>query len=208
MKLVVGLGNPGKQYEQTRHNIGFALVKELTNAQFQEKPKFKALIAETYIENEKVLLIKPATFYNLVGESVRAIRDFYKLENSDILAIHDDMALPFGTIRTRFGGRDAGNNGIKSLNQHLGFDYARARIGVWNNQRETVDAHNFVLGKFSKEDQELIENKIEPAVKSIVNEYVNDTLEAHSVNLMGVAEAEDILEQKRNHADSNDTDNQ
>lgn len=184
MKLIVGLGNPGKQYEQTRHNIGFVLLDELARAwqaEFKNKPKFNALIAETEIENEKIFLIKPTTFYNLVGETARAIRDFYKIQNEDVLAIHDDMALPFGTVRTRFGGRDAGNNGVKSLNQHLGFDYGRMRVGIWNELRENISSHDFVLGKFSESDQKIIDEKLAPVAKEIMRTHAAGALEAHTI---------------------------
>src|SRR5690606_14619185 len=113
----------------TRHNIGYMAGNTFAKEQkvtFAEKPKFRAYIAEATIENEKVLLVKPTTFYNNVGESARALIDFYKLTPSeDFLVIHDDLALPFGTIRVRKKGSDAGNNGIKSLNAHTGSDYAR-----------------------------------------------------------------------------------
>lgn len=186
MKFIVGLGNPGKQYEQTRHNTGFALLDALAGqwgAGFQEKSKFKALIAETTLKDEKVLLIKPTTFYNLVGESVRAIRDFYKCENSDILAIHDDMALPFGTIRTRLSGSDAGNNGIKSLNQHLGQDYARIRVGIWSDHRERIPATDFVLSTFTKKEQEALTTDLLPHIKTFALEHIEGELSVHTVTL-------------------------
>lgn len=210
MKLIIGLGNPGKEYENTRHNIGFALldiIAEELKTEFKEKSKFKSLVAEAEIENEKVLLIKPTTFYNLVGESARAVRDFYKLENSDILAIHDDMALPFGTIRTRFGGRDAGNNGVKSLNQHLGAAFARVRVGVWNLQRETINAHDFVLAKFPKEDQKIIAEIVAPAIKNIARQHAGNVLEAHSQKLVRVSEPKDALQDEGSQRDDSDTDN-
>src|SRR6476620_1335837 len=119
MKLVFGLGNPGKQYIGTRHNIGFETLDSLGIKQvsgFVLKDKFKAEIAELNIGGGKILLARPQTFYNEVGSSYRAICDFYKLEPEDTLVVHDELALPFGTVRVRQGGSDAGNNGIKSIN--------------------------------------------------------------------------------------------
>ncbi|MEP6710637.1 MAG: aminoacyl-tRNA hydrolase, partial [Candidatus Saccharibacteria bacterium] len=134
MKLIFAQGNPGDQYNTTRHNVGFAILDALAKkfeASFTSKPKFFADIAELNIEGEKILLVKPATFYNETGKSARALVDFYKLAPAtDVLVVHDDLALPFGTLRTREKGSDAGNNGIKSLNAHLGPDYARLRIGI------------------------------------------------------------------------------
>ncbi len=156
MKLIVGLGNPETRYDNTRHNIGFMALDSFTQKHgisFSLQKKFKAEIAETSIQGEKVLLLKPHTYYNLSGESVRAAADFYKIAPEDILLIHDELMLPFGTIRTRLGGRDAGNNGIKSINQHMGEQTARIRFGVSNSTREHIDDVNFVLGKLSKEEQ-------------------------------------------------------
>lgn len=187
MKLIVGLGNPGAQYAQTRHNIGFVLLDKLAkewDADFQDKPKFKALVAATEVDGEKVLLIKPTTFYNLVGESVRAIRDFYKLENKDILVIHDDMALPFGTIRTRLSGSDAGNNGVKSLNQHLAEDYARIRVGVWSEYRENTPATDFVLGKLTASQQQQLLSAAETFIAPLIKEFAKtDELAHHTIKL-------------------------
>lgn len=184
MKIILGLGNPGKEYVLTRHNIGFMVVQALAGAwdmRFEDKTKFKALVAQAEIDNEKILLVKPLTFYNNVGECARAILDFYKLTTTDFLVVHDDMALPFGTLRTRFSGRDAGNNGVKSLNQHLGEDYARLRVGIWDELRENVDATDFVLGKFSADDEETIKRTIIPAAVEIAMSHIKGELEAHSL---------------------------
>jgi PTH1 family peptidyl-tRNA hydrolase len=184
MKLIIGLGNPGTKYKLTRHNVGFMLVDALAqrrSATFQDKPKFKASTTETTIEDEKVLLVKPATFYNLAGESVRIIRDFYKLENSDILVIHDDLALPFGSIRTRLSGSDAGNNGIKSLNQHLGQGYTRIRVGIFSELREQVEATDFVLGKLSPRQRTSLMNAL-PNIAAITKSFAAETkLEPHTI---------------------------
>ena len=156
MKLLFAQGNPGTDYERTRHNVGFVVLDEFArthSAAFQPKDKFKALVAEANIDGEKVLLAKPQTFYNETGQSARAIVDFYKLDPaSDVLVIHDELALPFGTLRTRRQGSDAGNNGIKSLNAHLGQNYHRLRIGIWNESRDQRGDVDFVLGKFSPDE--------------------------------------------------------
>ena len=113
MKVIFAQGNPGRQYAATRHNVGFIILDALADgAHFAPKPKFFAEMAETQIAGEKTLLIKPQTFYNETGRSARAILDFYKLDPSDLLVIHDDLALAFGSLRIRDKGSDAGNNGI------------------------------------------------------------------------------------------------
>ncbi len=148
MKLIIGLGNPEEKYKNTRHNIGFRVLTEYAekkDVEFALKDKFRACIAELTIDGEKVILAKPTTYYNLVGEAARLITDFYKIAPADILVVHDELALPFGTIRTRIGGSDAGNNGVKSMTQHLGPDTARLRVGVYNELRERMDDADFVL---------------------------------------------------------------
>jgi PTH1 family peptidyl-tRNA hydrolase len=158
MKLIVGLGNPESKYDLTRHNVGFLLldhVAEQLGASWQEKNKFKGIIAETTIGGEKAILLKPTTYYNLSGEAAKALVDFYKLSpGQDVLVLHDELALPFGTLRTRLSGSDAGNNGIKSLIAHLGPDFARIRVGIANDYAARQDAADFVLGRFTKAEQE------------------------------------------------------
>jgi PTH1 family peptidyl-tRNA hydrolase len=158
MKLIVGLGNPESKYDLTRHNVGFLLldhVAEQLGASWQEKSKFKGIIAETTIGGEKAVLLKPTTYYNLSGEAAKALVDFYKLSpDQDVLVLHDELALPFGTLRTRLSGSDAGNNGIKSLIAHLGPDFARIRVGIANDYAARQDAADFVLGRFTKAEQE------------------------------------------------------
>lgn len=157
MKLIIGLGNPEEKYKDTRHNIGFRVLTsygDLHGESFQLKDKFRACLAELMVNGEKVILAKPTTYYNDVGEAGRLLADFYKINPSDILIIHDELALPFGTIRTRIGGSDAGNNGVKSMTQHLGSDTARIRIGIYNDLRDRIDDADFVLGTFTKTESE------------------------------------------------------
>lgn len=189
MKLLFAQGNPGRQYARTRHNTGFIALDTLAQAQgssWRTQDKFRADIADITVEGEKVLLVKPLSFYNETGQVARGLVDFYKLNPAeDVLVIHDELALPFGTIRVREKGSDAGNNGIKSLNAHLGESYARLRIGIWNERRDIMDDADFVLSAFSEEEtkqlNELIETKVTPLVTAFVKgelEPVSHTLKA------------------------------
>lgn len=157
MKIIFAQGNPGPNYQTTRHNVGFMAIDKVArenSAPFSTKSKFQAEIAELILEGEKLLLVKPTTFYNETGIAAHQLIDFYKLTAStDFLVIHDELALPFGVIRTRTQGSDAGNNGIKSLNAHLGPQYARIRIGIYNSLRDQTDDANFVLGNFSADEK-------------------------------------------------------
>jgi len=175
MKLILAQGNPGTEYEKTRHNVGFLsldyyAVKHGLN--FQAKSKFHADITETTIDGEKVLLVKPTTYYNETGKSARALADFYKIETENILVIHDELALPFGTLRTREKGSDAGNNGIKSLNAHLGENYARIRVGTWNEIADRQGSFDFVLSKFSADEMEKLQKDIFPKVNELIDEFI------------------------------------
>ncbi len=178
MKLLLALGNPEPQYAGTRHNTGFFVANQLASAHgatFSDKPKFKAQIAEVTIAGEKVLIAKPTTFYNEAGQAMRAIADFYKIAPNDILIIHDDLALPPGTIRTRVGGSGGGNNGIKSINAHGGTDTHRIRVGVYNELRDTVDDVEFVLGKFSANERAILEQQL-PTITTIVTDFCSGTI--------------------------------
>lgn len=186
MKLIVGLGNPGAQYTNTRHNTGFAVVDQIVSdygGTWQEKNKFKGQIIELTYDARPVLFLKPQTFYNDTGQSVRAVKDFYKIDNKDVLVIHDELALPFGSLRTRIGGSDAGNNGIKSINTHTGEDYARIRIGVYNELRERQDDADFVLSKFNKTESESFPKIIE-TTRKILAEFVSDIFEPTSYQII------------------------
>lgn len=170
-KIVVGLGNPGKEYEKSRHNVGFHIIDAVAasyGASWHEKAKFKAQIAQFILHGETVILVKPETYYNLIGESIRALKDFYKVQNSDILAIHDELDLSFGTIRTRIGGGSAGNNGIKSILSHIGEDFARIRVGTANEISAGRPAEVFVLATFSEEEKQHL-----PEIISHAKQYVD-----------------------------------
>ncbi|MFZ1258150.1 MAG: aminoacyl-tRNA hydrolase [Candidatus Saccharimonas sp.] len=174
MKVIVGLGNPETRYTNTRHNVGFAMVDKYAlkhGAAWKHSDKFKAQIAEIPVDGEILLLVKPTTYYNLVGESVRALMDFYKLTPGDILIVHDDLALPLGTIRTRIGGSDAGNNGLKSVSAHCGDATARLRIGIWTEQHTTKQATTVVLGTLTKAEAALLQD-CSPTVFAAIDGFV------------------------------------
>lgn len=179
MKLIFGLGNPGKQYAGTRHNVGFDTLDSYAAKQASEfvlKDRFKAEIAEVSLHGEKLLLVRPHTFYNLVGESLRAMMDFYKIHAEDCLVVHDELALPFGTVRVREGGSDAGNNGIKSINQHGGQSTMRLRVGVSNEHRTLIGDTDFVLGRFSEQERARLTKDIQPTLHSLIDDFAADKL--------------------------------
>ena len=155
MKLIVGLGNPGREYVHTRHNAGFEVMDAIADhvsADISQK-KFKALIDKVRIGNESVLLMKPQTYMNNSGEAVRAAMDFYHLTPQDLLVIYDDMDMPVGRLRLRRKGSAGGHNGIKSIIAHIHTqEFDRIRVGIDKDARiPTVD---WVLGKIRKEDEE------------------------------------------------------
>jgi PTH1 family peptidyl-tRNA hydrolase len=171
--LIVGLGNKGKQYIGTRHNIGFACVdvfiQKLELPAWIEKKDLKCLHTSGAVGNTRVIVIKPTTFMNFSGEAVQSVAAFYKIQNDSIVDIHDELDIPFGQIRTRKGGADAGNNGIKSIIQHIGEDFGRVRIGI---QAVTpMDSKDFVLAKFDEKQQKQLPNLIKETT-AILTEYV------------------------------------
>lgn len=186
MKLIIGLGNPGENYSQTRHNVGWRVLDEFAKDQelsFKPQKKFFSDIAEMRRGGEKVLFAKPTTFYNDVGKAFLALTQFYNLVPSDVLVIHDELALSFGTIRTRVGGSDAGNNGIKSINLHGGEHTARIRVGVANPQRATIGDTDFVIGKFSREETNVVSEHILPTAIAAVESFITDSFEETSRTL-------------------------
>ena len=180
MKIIFAQGNPEPDYTNSRHNVGFAVLNSLADsldAKWVNKPKFHAIIAETEITGEKVLLIKPTSFYNETGIPARKITDFYKIDpTKDLLVIHDDFALPFGIIRVRNQGSDAGNNGIKSINNHIGQNYTRIRIGIWTELRETIDDADFVLAEFNVNELKQLSEAIIPQAIELINTFCDGKL--------------------------------
>ena len=186
MKVILALGNPGEKYVHTRHNAGFLVVDQLAaeqGVQFSNKPKFSADIAELNMSGEKILLVKPTTYYNEVGISARAILDFYKLTLDDLLIIHDDTALDFGKIRVRKGGRDAGSNGLKSLHAHIGADFWHIRIGTDNLLRRQIGDVDFVLSKFNADEQKILRDWTIPESIKLIGTFLDDTIEPLSIKL-------------------------
>jgi PTH1 family peptidyl-tRNA hydrolase len=159
MKLIVGLGNPGEEYAFTRHNVGFMVLKKLAEGhrvKFKSNRRFKALTGEGLIEGENCYLAMPQTFMNLSGHSVRSIVNWLKLGMGEILLIIDDIALPFGNIRIRTGGSDAGHKGLKSVITCLGTDeFSRMRIGIMGT-RVIKDYSKYVLSRFTKKEEKLL----------------------------------------------------
>ena len=169
MKLIVGLGNPGKNYEKTRHNCGYNAINfyaEKNNLTF--KKKFNADYTETTINNEKVLLVKPLTFMNLSGNAVIEFVNFYKIKNEDILIIYDDKNFEVGTFKIKRKGSDGGHNGIKNIISVLHTEnIARIKIGISNNNGDLID---YVLGNFSKKDQEKL-SQMYPIINEIIDDF-------------------------------------
>ncbi|MBP7775403.1 MAG: aminoacyl-tRNA hydrolase [Candidatus Saccharimonas sp.] len=183
MKLIIGLGNPEEKYRSTRHNVGFWVLSRYGEAKglsFQPKSKFKACVTEYAVGDDKVILAKQTTYYNFSGEVARALADFYKIDPKDILIIHDELMLPFGTLRTRIGGSDAGNNGIKSINDHLGQGTARLRIGVYNERRDQMDDADFVLSSFTKTESDQFETAL-PMIFSLIDTFIDGTFDATTI---------------------------
>lgn len=178
MKLIVGLGNPGKKYAKTRHNIGFMVVdalaeglkKEWSMSNWELSKKFNAEVRGGAVHNEQLILAKPMTFMNDSGQAVQLLAHFYKLTPSDIVVVHDDKDLPFGTVKTHFNRGDAGHNGVRSIIEHIGTnEFTRVRIGIASeNQKKMSDAAKFVLGKFGVFEKKKAEKAIVNAVKEIM----------------------------------------
>ena len=201
MKVILALGNPGEKYTYTRHNAGFLVIDQLAaeqNAHFSNKPKFFADIAELNsftvnsaastklpiaIPREKILLVKPTTYYNEVGIAARALLDFYKLTLDDLLIIHDDTDLDFGKIRVRKGGRDAGSNGLKSLHAHIGSDFWHIRIGTDNLLRRQVSTDRFVMMNFNSDELTILKNWAIPTARTMIHDFLSDHISAISVKL-------------------------
>ncbi len=157
MKLLAGLGNPGREYESTRHNIGFLVLDEIARDAGAriDKKKFGAELTEAVVERTKTLLLKPQTYMNLSGEAVGSAARFYKIEPTDVVVIHDDLDLDFGRVQIKVGGGHGGHNGLRSLIAHVGPDFVRIRVGIGKPGagREVV---GYVLGGFDKaESREL-----------------------------------------------------
>ena len=175
--IIVGLGNIGKEYECTHHNIGFMVLDEVAkanNLEFKLEKKHQAFIAEYIYKGEKHLLVKPTTYMNNSGISVRSIIDYYKKTNEDVLIIYDDLDLPLGQIRIRKNGSAGGHKGIKSIIAHLNTqEFSRVRIGI--KKEKEMDTINYVLSKFSKKELDVLKPTIELMPRMIDDFLTNGT---------------------------------
>lgn len=173
-KLVVGLGNPGSKYHETRHNVGFMAIdlmaKEL-GLTFSEEKTFKAEVASTFLNGEKVYFVKPTTFMNLSGLAVRALLAYYNIPMEDFIVIYDDLDMEVGKLRFRQKGSAGGHNGIKSIIKHIGTqDFKRVKIGI-GRPKEGITVVHHVLGKFDRDDYITILNTLDK-VDNAVNYYL------------------------------------
>lgn len=175
--LLVGLGNPGKDYELTRHNVGFLCVDEFVSKtdemeDWLQKKDLKCLVSSGRIGDARVIAIKPTTFMNLSGEAVRAVMNFYKVNPEYVAVIHDELDIDFGQIRLRVGGSSAGHNGVKSVTGAIGESYGRVRVGVGPKQPAKIKSEDFVLQKFSPEELAQLPN-LKREVAAILSEYIH-----------------------------------
>lgn len=172
--LIVGLGNPGPEYDGTRHNVGFACLDAFAEKNefdpWTNKTDFKAMVTSKNFDQTRVILCKPQTFMNLSGEAVQAIAHFYKVPVDTIIAVYDELDVDFGQIRMRMGGSSAGHNGVKSLTKHLGEGYGRIRVGIGPKEPAQIDSADFVLQKFSSEQQAAMPKLIRE-VSAALSEY-------------------------------------
>ena len=168
MYIIAGLGNPTKEYDKTRHNVGFAVIDRLADRYGIDvsERKHKALCGRGAIEGQKVLLLKPQTFMNLSGESVRAAADFYKIDHEHIIVMYDDIDLDVGKLRVRAKGSAGGHNGIKNIIAHLGTqEFPRVRIGV-GAKPDRMDLADYVLGRFPQVEQSVMEDAFKEAAEA------------------------------------------
>ncbi len=169
MKIIAGLGNPGDQYRLTRHNMGFLVVDAMADESgiAIQKRKFEAMLGDGRIADQRVLIAKPQTFMNLSGQSVRQVLDFYQKTTEDLLVIHDDLDLPFGTVRIKVGGGDGGHKGIRSLIDHLGdANFTRVRLGIGKPPFKE-DVEHYVLQTFPKADLEQLAEVVRTACDAV-----------------------------------------
>lgn len=188
MKLIVGLGNPGKQYAGTRHSVGFAALDYFVHhnkwPHFSNQDKWPAELSEQKAGTEKILLIKPQAYMNNSGQVVKKLADFYKVDLNNLLVIYDELALAFGKVRLREGGSSAGHNGIKSLIGTVGDGFMRLRIGI-DAKRPAKQSHqDFVLARFSIEEEQSLPH-IFDYTNHVIHQFISgDKLEAHTENCL------------------------
>ena len=177
MLLFVGLGNPTPDSENNRHNIGFKIIDSI-NKKFglsKQKPKFKGLLTTGNIGNEKVYAIKPLTFMNNSGVCIRELIEYFKMETEDVIVFHDDLDVEFGKVKTKFGGSNAGHNGIASIDKFIGKDYSRVRIGI-GKPKGLIEVADYVLQNFDEEESigiEKISNDITDSISILVEKKLD-----------------------------------
>ena len=180
MLLFVGLGNPTPNSENNRHNIGFKIIDSI-NKEFnlsKQKPKFKGLLTTGNINNKKVYAIKPLTFMNNSGICIRELIEYFKIEAQDIIVFHDDLDVEFGKIKAKFGGSNAGHNGIASIDKFIGKDYSRVRIGI-GKPKNNIEVSDYVLQNFD-EDETLEVEKISKNILNSISILVEKKLDLFS----------------------------
>ena len=171
MKLIVGLGNPGKEYENTRHNIGYMIIDNFVNSDNWKKESL-AYVLKLTINNENVLFIKPTTYMNLSGQAVQYYLNYYKIDTKDLLVIQDDMDLDIGKVRLKLKSSAGGHNGIKDIIKNIKTDeFLRLKIGISKPTNDTIE---FVLGKFPKSDLEILKNN-RNTYNQIITDFINNT---------------------------------
>lgn len=172
MKLIVGLGNPGMEYENTRHNVGFMVIDKFIEhiGYVSMKKKYDGLYCEVFYQNEKIIILKPQKYINLSGEVVKKFIDYYKIDISDILIINDDLDLPVGCYKLKPSGGSAGHNGLKNIEKELNTnEYKRLKIGISNNKN--IETKDYVLGKFSNDDKKALNRVIDKSIL-ILDDYL------------------------------------
>jgi len=176
MKLIVGLGNPGTEYQHTRHNIGFMVLDslaELWGVHFATQKKLKSEILVTMHTGETIILAKPQTFMNLSGVAVQKIAQFYKIKPQDVWVISDDIDLELGTVRTRVGGSAGGHNGLQNIIDSIGADFMRLRVGIGSNRAMKIPAEAYVLQQFSTAQLAKLPEIIEKVIATITESLEN-----------------------------------
>ena len=190
MLLLVGLGNPGPNYDNNRHNIGFKVIDAI-NQQFslsKQKPKFKGLLTTGNIDSKKVYAIKPLTFMNNSGTAIKELIDYFKIDVKNVIVFHDDMDIDFGKVKAKIGGGSAGHNGIESIDKFIGKDYSRVRIGI-GHPKEKTKVNSHVLEDFKEDEEEKIQeitNNIVKLIPTLIEKKIDLFSSKVNQNLNGI----------------------
>jgi len=184
--LIIGLGNPEKEYAGNRHNFGYMVLDSYRTTHdftgWTTKKDLQCELSTGLVGSTRVILAKPTTFMNNSGESVQKIQKFYRIYNPETVVVHDELDVDFGTVRTRNGGGSAGHNGIKSITQHVDKDYGRVRVGIGPKKPSQIDSADFVLKDFTKTQKELLPKIIREAC-SLLDEATTGQLPEHTVTV-------------------------